>query len=104
MHADADGRRQLPVACTLGQEDGAQRVRDWRRVLQDAGAGTQREPGRFTIRFHDRAGIEDELTRLADAERDCCAFLGWNVVQHEGEWRVEITGRDEDLRTLSFDA
>jgi hypothetical protein len=102
VDAEADSRGRLPIACTLGPSAGVERVRDWQRVLQEAGAGAKLDPGLLTLRFRDSRGIGAELASLVEAERVCCAFLDWDVVQGDGEWRVEITGRDEDLRTLSF--
>ena len=102
MTADADGRGLLPIACTLGPTDGAKRVQEWKKVLGDAACGREIEPGRLTLRFRDRPDVREELTRLVLAERDCCAFLGWDLVEAAGEWRVEITGREEDLRSLSL--
>ena len=71
-------------------------------MLGDSAVGRDLAPGRLTLRFRDGPGVGDELTRLVAAERDCCAFLGWRVVHSEDEWRVEITGTDEELQTLSF--
>ena len=95
--------RHLPIACTLGAEDSAQRVTDWRRVLAEAGLGNERNPGQLVLRFADGPRVGAELARLVDAERQCCAFLGWSLTNGNGEWRVLITGADDELRTLSFD-
>lgn len=90
----------LPVACTLGQDDGARRLADWRRITADAGVGHAVTPGMVTLRFRDAPGVGAELQRLVTAERDCCSFLGWNVVRADNEWRVDVSGSDDELRSL----
>jgi hypothetical protein len=54
------------------------------------------------LRFHDLPGVRDELERLIAAERDCCAFLGWEVAFSEGELHVHITGDPDELRALTL--
>jgi hypothetical protein len=100
MSVGPENRDLLPVACTLGPADGTQRLAEWRRVTADAGAGRSIATGLVTLKFRDAPGIGAELRRLVAAERDCCAFLGWNVVQTAAEWRVEISGSDEELSSL----
>jgi len=56
--------------------------------------------GLATLTFRDAPGVGDELQKLVAAERECCAFLRWNVVKTATEWRVEISGSDEELRSL----
>jgi hypothetical protein len=97
---DAEERRLLPIACTLGSADGARRLRDWHSVVTSAGLGWIAEPGRVTLRFRSAAGLGEQLQRLVAAESECCAFLGWSLTFTEGEWQVEVTGSEQELRTL----
>jgi hypothetical protein len=90
----------LPIACTLGPGDGADRLDDWRRVASIAAIGRSVAPGKITLRFRNEPAVGVELERLVAAERTCCAFLGWKLTQVDQEWRVEITGADEDLGAL----
>jgi hypothetical protein len=98
--AESAGRQLLPVACTLGPADGGQRLADWRHVTEVAGAGRDIATGKVTLRFHDLPGIASELERLVAGERECCAFLGWQLVHAGNEWHVDITGTDENLQAL----
>lgn len=100
VQVDADGRALLPVACTLNPYDGAQRLSEWRRLASEAGLGTEMLPGQLRLRFANTPDVGVELARLVDAERECCAFLGWTLDSGDGEWRVTITGTDDDLRTV----
>jgi len=99
---DAGGRPLLPVACTLGAIDGTQRLEEWRRLSAAAGLGRQMTDGKLTLRFGDVAGFREELDRLVRAERECCAFLGWELTQSGTEWHVHITGSPDELRALTF--
>jgi hypothetical protein len=56
--------------------------------------------GRVELLFADLPGVGERLRGLVVAERECCAFLGWSLERDEAGWRVEITGRDEDLDSL----
>jgi hypothetical protein len=53
---DAHEPRLPPIACTLGQADGAARLEQWRRVPAACGLGSSARPGRVTVRFRDDAG------------------------------------------------
>lgn len=99
---DSGDRPLLPVACTLGTTDGAQRLAEWQRLSPAAGLGRQLVSGKLTLSFRDVAGVREELGRLVSAERECCAFLGWELAHSGAEWHVHITGSPDELRTLGF--
>lgn len=103
MTSDAAGRPLLPIACTLGPDDGPQRLEQWRRLSTVAGAGRTQAPGRVVLRFRDEPGVADQLRQLVDAERQCCAFLDWQLTHVAGECRVEITGSGEELAALPLE-
>jgi len=75
-------------------------MEDWRRVLTDSRSSTTRSSGSLVLRFHDDAG--DELKRLVAAERECCAFLGWDLTRDGQDWLVTIIGTDAKLATLTL--
>jgi hypothetical protein len=93
-------RQLLPLACTLGPSDGAQRVADWHRVSTDAGRGRQRSRGQVVLRFADQPGVSRELGRLVAAERECSGFLDWQLSQIADEWHVVVSGAEDALDTL----
>jgi hypothetical protein len=103
MDAEAGTGGLLPIACTLGPDEGAQRIGEWRRLGQAVGLGRAVDVGEVTLRFRDAPGVELELERLVAAERACCAFLSWHVSRTPSEWRVVISGESESLRALSID-
>jgi hypothetical protein len=61
---DPAGRSLLPVACTLGVEDGAQRLEDWRRLFATAGIGRELTSSEHELGVH-ITGDPEELRALA---------------------------------------
>lgn len=92
--------RLLPIACTLGPSEGAERLAEWRDLGTTAGLGRIRSTGHITLRFADIAGVDAALRRLVAAERDCCAFVDWELVRSDDEWQVTIYGTDDALDSI----
>ncbi|MGI8528047.1 MAG: hypothetical protein ACR2KO_01075 [Geodermatophilaceae bacterium] len=98
------GPRELPVACTLGPTDGIERMQRWQRLLDAADPAFSRAGNRLTVRFVEPAGhsgVLAELEVLAAAERECCAFLDWDV-SSAGQPTLTITAKSaEDLDAVA---
>ncbi len=75
----------LPLACTLGPVDGADRSRRWRQLAADAAPVARRTEGRLEIRYRPGPGVLDELSALSAAEAECCSFVNWAVTEQAGE-------------------
>jgi hypothetical protein len=75
---------ELPLACTLGAIDGADRSRRWRQLAADAAPVARRAEGRLEVRYQPGPGVADELRALAAAEAECCSFVGWAVTEQAG--------------------
>jgi hypothetical protein len=101
MTATAENDRLLPIACTLGPDDGRRRIDDWRRLGNGFGLGRVRADGTITVRFRDEPGVLQELERLVAAERICCPFLRWEITPLPSEWRLVISGEEDALGALS---
>ena len=69
----------LPVACTLGPDDGRSRLLRWQRLRNVAAPVAQVDGGRLEVRYQPRPGVEAELRALAAAEQTCCSFVTWTV-------------------------
>jgi hypothetical protein len=78
------GARELPVACTLGADDGAIRLRRWQRLADTAGPRASRTAHRLEVRYLPGPGVREELEALAAAEASCCAFVTWTVTDEDG--------------------
>lgn len=75
----------LPLACTLGPIDGADRSRRWRQLAAEAAPVARRTEGRLEVRYQPGPGVLDELAALAAAEADCCSFVDWTVTEQAGD-------------------
>jgi hypothetical protein len=71
----------LPIACTLGADDGAARMQRW-EALSAAGHPTARRTGHLLeVRYDPELDVRDELEALAAAEQVCCSFVTWEISQ-----------------------
>jgi MerR family copper efflux transcriptional regulator len=94
----------LPLACTLGPNDGATRMRRWQDLSAQGRPTTRRSGHLLEVRYHAGRGIREELEALAAAERECCAFVTWTVGQEEGHvvLRVEANpARPDDVAPIA---
>jgi hypothetical protein len=62
------GPGQLPIACTLDRNDGAERMRRWRALVDDGNPIAARDGRILEVRFQLGAGVLGELASLAAAE------------------------------------
>lgn len=74
-------RAELPLACALGPDDGPARMRRWQALAQKGRPSARRSGHRLEVRYQPEPGVRDELEALATAERECCAFVAWDVSQ-----------------------
>jgi len=74
----------LPLACTLGPDDGRSRLLRWQRLHKAAGPVAHLDGGRLEVRYQPGPGVRAELAELAAAEQTCCSFATWNVSEVEG--------------------
>ncbi len=102
--ASSSESASLPVACTLGPNDAAARMRRWHE-LSVHGRPTQRRSGHvLEVRYHPGPGIREELAALAAAERECCPFVTWTVDEGESHviLRVEADpARPDDVAPIA---
>jgi len=104
---DADGgsdRVDLPVASTLGLEDGAERMRRWKQLIDRAMPTARRIGGELEIRFQPGQGVQDELGALAAAEAQCCAFVAWTVLIDGAHPVLRVTApedRPENIESIA---
>lgn len=66
--------RHLPLACTLGPEDGQARMRRWQQLHEDASPVARLNAGRLEVWYQSGPGVRAELSDLA-AEQTCCSFV-----------------------------
>lgn len=95
---------RLPVACTLGPEDGPARMRRWQALADRGRPSARRSAHRLEVRYEPEQGVRDELEALAVAERQCCSFLAWEVSDDGGRPVLLVTadsGAPGDLAAIA---
>jgi hypothetical protein len=90
------------IACTLPVNEAGDRLIVLQAVIGDHLESVQREPDRLRIRI-DRAGdadLEAKVAEWAEAEKACCAFLGFAVESEPETVILEIAAPDDAAGTL----
>ncbi len=81
-----------PLACSLGQDDLADRQRRWHALADRAIIDVAWTDRGMRLRFRAEPGVEAELHDLAALERDCCAFADWAVVTDGEAFAIDVRG------------
>lgn len=87
----AAAKSELPLACTLDQEDGPARMLRWRALAERAGPVARRSGHRLEVRYEPEPGVLEELSALAAAERECCGFVTWEVGRDGAHLVLRVT-------------
>ncbi len=104
---DADNntaRTMLPLACTLGSGEGSARMRRWQAVASKGRPIAQRRGHQLEVRYQPEPGVRDELEALAAAERQCCKFVAWDVIQDGQHPVLRVTAdpsRPDDVAPIA---
>lgn len=81
--ASGAASESVPMACTLGDGDQADRIGQWQRLL----AGADAEPIERGRRFHLTIELVGQVAELAAAEQRCCPFFEFTLqLQGAGLW------------------
>jgi hypothetical protein len=84
----------LPVACTLTDDQGVERLKAWHELL-DGRVERVRVPGGIQLRPQADAAVA--LLELIDLERECCAWINYEVGEDSV---VTLTAAGEAEATL----
>jgi hypothetical protein len=68
-----------PIACSLDGPDRAVRGREWEALRERARLGEHRTETTLTTVWRRDEGVQAEVERLLAAERECCAFLSFEL-------------------------
>jgi hypothetical protein len=79
----------LPIACSLGADELPKRLAEIRAVGADALIAAEPD-GR--LRFRGDPRTRARLEAIVAAERDCCAFLTFDLGEDRGELTLSIAG------------
>ena len=92
---------ELPIACTLEAREGAERLVRWKALLERSVLELRREPDQIVVCVAQAPGIVAELGALVAAERACCPFVEWRVVEHERWHELQIHGTADGLDVIA---
>ena len=92
-------KESRPIACTLTAADLGDRQRAWAKLLSSGLVDRDQVPG--GIRLRAAPGASAALLELIDLERDCCAWIEFEIAQDPatGSTDVVLTA-DADGQTI----
>ncbi len=82
---------KLPIACTLGSNDGAARMQRWAALSETDRPHVRRSGHLLEVRYEPKVGVREKLEALAADERRCCSFVAWEVIQDPDHVVLRIT-------------
>lgn len=94
----------LPVACTLGAQDGSARMRRWKALADRVRPEALLSGHVLEVRYRSAPGVREELEALVAAERECCGFLAWEVAEEGDDPVLRVTAdpaRPDDLAPIA---
>ena len=86
------------VGCSLPKADLADRLNAW-RALEPARVDGLRSKGGFRVRFRGEPSVYQWLRALAAAERSCCGWARWEVIDDGGYSVLEVMGPPDSSGT-----
>lgn len=86
---------ELPIACTLGAGELAERSEFIARLRKDALIGGETTARGVRLRLRDAEDVERRARALIAAEAECCAFLDFSLAREGGALVLDISGPAE---------
>lgn len=86
--------KHLPIACTLSEDELAERRRTFLKKFESNQLECRPLPNGLAFRFAPDAEMLHTLAHIIDLERQCCPFLTFRLTvepQHGPVW-LELTG------------
>jgi len=83
------------IACTLDDHDRASRQERWLALGSRALLAAETTGRGLRLAFAAEPGVRDELGRLAELERECCAFAAWTVEEHGDRVVLDVSAASE---------
>jgi hypothetical protein len=89
----------LPIACTLSAGELRQRKTTLAtlRAIVNSRTGIA---GGYRYRFAKHSTALQDVSRIAELERQCCRFLDFNVIESETSVCLDVTGKPEAIAII----
>jgi hypothetical protein len=102
MTTDNDANADAPIACTLPADTYRQRL-DWIAQLTRDGLRSHHRHD-LTLELRYASDVADRVRELVRKEEQCCAFLRFELAEHNGDILLTITApeRARDAVDLLF--
>ncbi len=84
----ADAAAAEPLICTLGAGNQQTRLGQWRELKHDGLISESRNGLVLTTVWQRRGDVPGRLSALVEAERQCCAFLSFEIEELDQIIRV----------------
>jgi hypothetical protein len=90
----------MTIACTLTDGERTTRAERWRRLGDEASGRVVATDKGLRITFHSSPHAEAELRKLAELERECCAFATWTVRADGVDVLLDVEGEGDAVPVI----
>jgi hypothetical protein len=84
------------IACTLGDDDRVSRQQRWLAVASRGLLAAETTDRGLRLAFAAGPRVRDELRRLAELERECCAFAAWTVEERHDRVVLDVSALSDE--------
>jgi hypothetical protein len=84
------------IACSLEQDEMADRLRRWHTLHAQAGQDIAPTANGLRLAFRATDDVEAELRALVALEQHCCAFADWSLRAETGQLLLEISASSDE--------
>jgi len=85
----------VPIACRLTATDLRDRQQAWLKIGKYITA-SKPIPGGLSFEFANASGVQESLAELVRLEAECCAWMGFALVDSPAGTRLVVTGVGTD--------
>ncbi len=99
-HSQTSDSAELPIACTLDAGASDDRLARWKALSERVRPTMRREADQIVVAYPASPAVRAELEALVAAERRCCTFADWQVLQDDDLVLLQITATPDGLDAI----
>jgi hypothetical protein len=88
------------IACILTTDDLAQQRDRWHALASKAFVAREETHDGLRLAFRNDPGVAEQLERLLEVERECCAWADWQLERADTEVIVDVCSRGDGVAAL----